>query len=70
MSFFLSLSISLGRFAGDNLCNFLLHRSEFKTDADVHLAFEDFLCAAKGSLTPSEIAKIRDTVGVIGMAGT
>ncbi|PPQ84122.1 hypothetical protein CVT25_003335 [Psilocybe cyanescens] len=45
-------------------------KSEFKTDADVHLAFEDFLCAAKGSLTPSEIAKIRDTVGVIGMAGT
>jgi UV excision repair protein RAD23 len=43
---------------------------EFTTDADVHLAFEDFLCATKGSLTASEIAKIRDTVGVVGMAGT
>ncbi|KAF8962562.1 hypothetical protein BDZ97DRAFT_2021663 [Flammula alnicola] len=30
----------------------------------------DFLRAAKGSLTASEIAKIRDTVGVVGMAGT
>ena len=37
---------------------------------DVHSAFEDFLCSAKGSLTASEIAKIRDQVGVIGMAGT
>ncbi|KAH9478630.1 hypothetical protein JR316_0009087 [Psilocybe cubensis] len=45
-------------------------QSEFKTEADVHLAFEDFLCAAKGSLTPFEIAKIRDTVGIVGMAGT
>lgn len=34
------------------------------------LAFEDFLCATKGSLTASEIAKIRDTVGVVGMGGT
>ena len=34
------------------------------------MAFEDFLCAAKGSLTASEIAKIRDQVGVRGMAGT
>lgn len=50
--------------------SFNFFRSEFKTDADVHLAFEDFLCAAKGSLTPFEIAKIRDTVGVVGMAGT
>lgn len=45
------------------------HRKEFTTAADVHLAFEHFLCATKGSLTASEIAKIRDTVGVIGMAG-
>lgn len=45
-------------------------KNEFKTPADVHLAFEDFLCASKGSLTPSEIAKIRDQVGVVGMAGT
>ncbi|KAF9525074.1 hypothetical protein CPB83DRAFT_860246 [Crepidotus variabilis] len=49
------------------LHNFL--KQEFTTDADVILAFEDFLCAAKGSLTPHEIAKIRDTVGVTGMAG-
>lgn len=45
-------------------------RLEFVTAADAHLAFEDFLCATKGSLTPSEIAKIRDQVGVVGMAGT
>lgn len=43
---------------------------EFVTPADAYLAFEDFLCATKGSLTPSEIAKIRDQVGVVGMAGT
>ncbi|PPR07696.1 hypothetical protein CVT24_003194 [Panaeolus cyanescens] len=43
---------------------------EFTTDADLHIAFEDFLCASKGTLSPSEIAKIRDTVGIIGMAGT
>jgi UV excision repair protein RAD23 len=43
---------------------------EFKTAADMHTAFEDFLCAAKGSLSAFEIAKIRDTVGVRGMAGT
>jgi len=45
-------------------------KNEFQTLVDVHSAFEDFLCAAKGSLTASEIAKIRDQVGVIGMAGT
>jgi len=45
-------------------------KKEFRTPADVHSAFEDFLCAAKGSLTASQIAKIRDQVGVIGMAGT
>ncbi|KAF9476946.1 hypothetical protein BDN70DRAFT_881725 [Pholiota conissans] len=45
-------------------------RQEFKTEADINIAFEDFLCATKGSLTPSEIAKIRDTVGVVGMGGT
>jgi len=44
-------------------------RKEFTTETDANLAFEDFLCATKGSLTASEIAKIRDTVGVIGMAG-
>lgn len=47
-----------------------LFRDEFETPADIHMAFEDFLCAAKGSLTASEIAKIRDQVGVRGMAGT
>jgi len=45
-------------------------RSEFRTDGDVLLAFEDFLCASKGTLTAFEIAKIRDHVGVVGMAGT
>jgi len=45
-------------------------KNEFQNPVDVHSAFEDFLCAAKGSLTASEIAKIRDQVGVIGMAGT
>lgn len=43
---------------------------EFATDADLHIAFEDFLCASKATLSPSEIAKIRDTVGIVGMAGT
>ncbi|TFK26571.1 ubiquitin family protein [Coprinopsis marcescibilis] len=45
-------------------------KSEFQTEADFHLAFEDFLCATKGSLTASQIAKIRDHVGIVGMAGT
>jgi len=45
-------------------------KNEFQTPLDVHSAFEDFLCATKGSLTASQIAKIRDHVGVIGMAGT
>lgn len=39
-------------------------------EADVLTAFEDFLRASKGSLTASQIAKIRDQVGVVGMAGT
>jgi UV excision repair protein RAD23 len=45
-------------------------RSEFSTETDALLAFEDYLRASKGTLTASEIAKIRDEVGVIGMAGT
>ncbi|KAJ7126299.1 hypothetical protein C8R44DRAFT_781556 [Mycena epipterygia] len=45
-------------------------RTKFPTDADAQLAFEDFLRASKGTLTASEIARIRDRVGVIGMAGT
>ncbi|KAF9010105.1 hypothetical protein BDQ17DRAFT_1406288 [Cyathus striatus] len=44
-------------------------KSEFATEADAHQAFEDFLRATKGSLTANEIAKIRDHVGIIGMAG-
>jgi UV excision repair protein RAD23 len=33
-------------------------------------AWEDFLRASKGSLTASQIAKIRDRVGIMGMSGT
>ncbi|KAF8992643.1 hypothetical protein BDZ89DRAFT_1086129 [Hymenopellis radicata] len=44
--------------------------SEFHTNSEAQMAFEDFLRAAKGVLTASEVAKIRDQVGVIGMAGT
>ncbi|THU80489.1 hypothetical protein K435DRAFT_785438 [Dendrothele bispora CBS 962.96] len=52
----------------DRLHSFL--RTEFTTDADILTAFEDFLRASKGNLTASEIAKIRDQVGVVGMGGT
>jgi UV excision repair protein RAD23 len=45
-------------------------RTEFSSDSDALIAFEDFLRASKGGLTASEIAKIRDHVGVVGMAGT
>lgn len=45
-------------------------RAEFTTENDALLAFEDFLRASKGTLSASEIAKIRDHVGVVGMAGT
>ena len=45
-------------------------RSQFQSESDVHLAFEDFLRASKGALTVSDIAKIRDHTGIIGMAGT
>ncbi|KAI9508529.1 hypothetical protein F5148DRAFT_1195205 [Russula earlei] len=45
-------------------------RSEFPNRGDVSIAFEDYLASSKGHLTASEIAKIRDFVGVIGMAGT
>lgn len=44
--------------------------SQFQTESDVHLAFEDFLRASKSSLTAHEIALIRDRTGVVGMAGT
>lgn len=46
------------------------YRTEFKSEDDALHAFEDFLRASKGALTPSQIAKIRDHVGVVGMAGT
>ncbi|KAG1753585.1 uncharacterized protein EDB91DRAFT_405769 [Suillus paluster] len=52
----------------DRLYSFL--RTEFSNDGDALVAFEDFLRASKGGLTASEIAKIRDQVGVVGMAGT
>ncbi|OAX36763.1 ubiquitin-domain-containing protein [Rhizopogon vinicolor AM-OR11-026] len=52
----------------DRLYSFL--RTEFTNDGDALVAFEDFLRASKGGLTASEIAKIRDHVGVVGMAGT
>jgi ubiquitin-like protein 4 len=43
--------------------------SEFANEGDAGQAWEDFFCASKGSLSVSEIAKIRDKLGVIGMAG-
>ncbi|KAI0659791.1 ubiquitin-domain-containing protein [Cubamyces menziesii] len=43
---------------------------EFPHPSDAAMAWEDFFCASKGNLSVSEIAKIRDAVGVIGMAGT
>ena len=45
-------------------------RSRFPSNGDASIAFEDYLAASKGVLTASEIAKIRDSVGVTGMAGT
>ncbi|KAF5344024.1 hypothetical protein D9758_012896 [Tetrapyrgos nigripes] len=52
----------------DRLHSFL--RTEFESDLDSVTAFEDFLRASKADLTPHQIAKIRDHVGVVGMAGT
>lgn len=48
----------------------LFYRAEFATQTDAATAWEDFLRASKGTLSVSEIAKIRDAVGVMGMAGT
>jgi len=45
-------------------------KSEFESMDETEHAFESFLRGAKGNLTPSEIAKIRDTVGIVGMGGT
>ncbi|KAH9852362.1 ubiquitin-domain-containing protein [Lenzites betulinus] len=44
--------------------------AEFPNPSDAATAWEDFFCASKGNLSVSEIAKIRDAIGVIGMAGT
>jgi UV excision repair protein RAD23 len=52
----------------DRLYSFL--RTEFSSSNDALIAFEDFLLASKGTLTASEIAKIRDQVGIAGMSGT
>ncbi|KAF9788663.1 hypothetical protein BJ322DRAFT_1050333 [Thelephora terrestris] len=43
--------------------------SRFTSRSDVENAFEEFFRASKGSLTAHQIAKIRDHVGVTGMAG-
>ncbi|KAJ6460820.1 hypothetical protein C8R47DRAFT_1160271 [Mycena vitilis] len=42
----------------------------FPSPADAERAWEDFLRASKNTLTASEVARIRDHVGVSGMAGT
>ena len=47
-----------------------MNRTQFPHPSDAAAAWEDFFCASKGQLSVSEIAKIRDAVGVIGMAGT
>jgi hypothetical protein len=46
-----------------------MHRTEFNRVDDAQEAFENFLNSSKGSLSPHEIAKIRDEVGIMGMAG-
>ncbi|KAI6124470.1 hypothetical protein EDD16DRAFT_1475148 [Pisolithus croceorrhizus] len=52
-----------------HLLSFL--KTEFSSENDALLAFENFLCASKGAMAKaSDIAKIRDYVGVSGMAGT
>ncbi|KAI0754240.1 ubiquitin-domain-containing protein [Daedaleopsis nitida] len=60
-------TISKPEFWGE-LHNFL--SAQFPHSSDAAAAWEDFFCASKGNLSVSEIAKIRDAVGVIGMAGT
>ncbi|KAJ6460817.1 hypothetical protein C8R47DRAFT_117503 [Mycena vitilis] len=42
----------------------------FPSPADAERAWEDLLRASKNTLTASEVARIRDHVGVSGMAGT
>jgi len=58
--------ISSPDFWGD-LLDFLSPR--FHSRSDVESAFEEFFRASKTSLTPHQIARIRDHVGVTGMAG-
>lgn len=58
--------ISSPDFWGD-LLDFL--RSRFTSRSDIENAFEEFFRASKGSLTAHQIAKIRDHVGITGMAG-
>lgn len=48
----------------------ILCSESFPAPADAERAWEDFLRASKGTLTASEVARIRDHVGVVGMAGT
>jgi len=45
-------------------------KSELSSEMDALQAFEDYLRASKGTLTANEVAKIRDELGVVGMAGT
>jgi len=52
----------------DKLHGFLSQEFTNKEDADG--AFEAFLIASKEQLTAGEIAKIRDSTGIVGMAGT
>ncbi|KAJ6562541.1 hypothetical protein B0H19DRAFT_1144908 [Mycena capillaripes] len=52
----------------EKLLTFL--NESFSSPADAARAWEDFLRASKNTLTASEVARIRDRVGVIGMAGT
>jgi hypothetical protein len=52
----------------ERLHQFLL--KEFKEHGEAETAFEVFLAASKEVMTAQDIAKIRDVVGVVGMAGT
>ncbi|KAH8113796.1 hypothetical protein DFH11DRAFT_1597469 [Phellopilus nigrolimitatus] len=45
-------------------------KSEFNSPKDADIAFEAFLVGSKGDLSPSDIAKIRDTIGIVGMNGS
>ncbi|KAH7097013.1 hypothetical protein BKA62DRAFT_717826 [Auriculariales sp. MPI-PUGE-AT-0066] len=45
-------------------------QEQFKNRDDASSAFEEFLVASKNELSITDIAKIRDTVGIFGMGGT